>query len=193
MIDPSVPSPFQREGTESQRPASEVLRTAAMTAPRTIRPASTKDDDAIWRMLEPTFRAGKTYPIQRDVSRADAFAYWYSPGHEVFVAQDGDDIVGSYYLRANTGGGGAHVANCGYVVAPQAWGRGVARAMCMHSLERARERGFRAMQFNLVIASNERAVHLWQSCGFAIVGRLPGAFVHPRLGDVDALVMYQML
>jgi ribosomal protein S18 acetylase RimI-like enzyme len=164
-----------------------------MNTSLTIRPATSQDDDAIWRILEPTLRAGETYPIARDVSRADAFAYWYSPGHEVFVAQDGDDIVGSYYLRANTGGGGAHVANCGYMVAPAAMGRGVARAMCMHSLERARARGFRATQFNLVISSNERAVRLWQSCGFAIVGTLPGAFEHPTRGFVDAYVMYRGL
>ena len=164
-----------------------------MTALLAIRPATPQDDDAIWRVLEPTFRAGETYPIPRDVSRADAFAYWYSPGHEVFVAQDGGDIVGSYYLRANTGGGGAHVANCGYMVAPTATGRGVARAMCIHSLDRARERGFRAMQFNFVIASNERAVRLWQSCCFEIVGTLPGAFEHPVRGFVDAYVMYRTL
>lgn len=163
----------------------------------TIRPAEARDDDAIWRILEPTFRAGETYPIPRDVSRADALAYWRTPGHAVFVAQDsgnaGGEIVGTYYLRANTKGGGAHVANCGYMVASAAQGRGVARAMCAHSLDQARERGFAAMQFNFVIASNERAVRLWQACGFKIVGLLPGAFRHPRLGDVDAYVMYRTL
>ncbi len=106
---------------------------------------------------------------------------------------DGGEIVGTYYLRANNKGGGAHVANCGYMVAAAATGRGVARAMCVDSLERARARGFTAMQFNFVIASNERAVRLWQACGFAIVGRLPGAFRHPRLGAVDAYVMHRTL
>jgi ribosomal protein S18 acetylase RimI-like enzyme len=158
-----------------------------------IRPATAADDDAIWAILEPTFRAGETYPIQRDVTRADALAYWRAPGHAVFVAEQAGAVVGTYYLRANNKGGGAHVANCGYMVAREAQGRGVARAMCGHSLDEARRRGFAAMQFNFVIASNERAVHLWQSCGFAIVGRLPGAFRHPRLGAVDAYVMYRAL
>ena len=165
-----------------------------------VRPAAPDDDDAIWRILEPTFRAGETYPIPRDVSRADALAYWRTPGHSVFVAvdggnvaDDGGDIVGTYYLRANTKGGGTHVANCGYMVAPAAYGRGVARAMCAHSLDEARKRGFTAMQFNFVIASNTRAVALWQSMGFDIVGRLPGAFRHPRLGAVEALVMFRAL
>lgn len=154
-----------------------------------IRPASAADDDTIWHILEPAFRAGETYPIPHDTSRADALAYWHSPGHSVFVAEDEGTVVGTYYLRANNRGGGDHVANCGYVVAPDAFGRGVARAMCAHSLDQARARGFTAMQFNFVIASNERAVRLWQDLGFAIVGRLPRAFRHPRLGPVDAYVM----
>jgi RimJ/RimL family protein N-acetyltransferase len=154
-----------------------------------IRQSEPRDDDAIWRILEPTLRAGETYPIPRDISREDAIAYWHTPGHTVFVAEDAGTIVGTYYLRANNRGGGAHVANCGYVVAPEVFGRGVAQAMCSHSLGEARTRGFTAMQFNFVIASNERAVRLWQRMGFAIAGRLPGAFQHPRLGVVDAYVM----
>jgi ribosomal protein S18 acetylase RimI-like enzyme len=109
------------------------------------------------------------------------------------VAEDGGHIVGTYYLRANNRGGGAHVANCGYMSAQAATGRGVARAMCEDSLRYARERGFSAMQFNFVIASNQRAVRLWRACGFAIAGRLPEAFQHPRLGLVDALVMVRRL
>jgi ribosomal protein S18 acetylase RimI-like enzyme len=164
-----------------------------MDATLNIRPAVAADDDAIWALLEPTFRAGETYPIPRDISRADALAYWRSPGHSVFVAEQGGRIVGTYYLRANNRGGGSHVANCGYMVAPAANGRGVARAMCAHSLGLARERGFTAMQFNFVIASNERAVRLWQASGFEIAGRLPKAFQHPRLGLVDALVMVRAI
>ncbi len=161
--------------------------------PLAIRPAEARDDDAIWAILEPTFRAGETYPIPRDVTRAEALSYWRNAGHTVFVADDAGQIVGTYYLRANSRGGGAHVANCGYMVASAASGRGVARAMCEHSLLEARSRGFAAMQFNFVIASNERAVRLWQACGLDIVGRLPGAFRHPRLGDVDAYVMHRTL
>jgi len=158
-----------------------------------IRLAAAADDEAIWRILESAFRAGETYPIPRDITRHDALAYWRSPGHAVFVAEDRDTIVGTYYLRANNRGGGAHVANCGYVVAPDAMGKGVARAMCSHSIKEARQRGFRAMQFNFVIASNDRAVRLWQSCGFEIAGRLPEAFEHPGLGPVDAYVMVRKL
>jgi len=158
-----------------------------------IRKAIEKDSDAIWAILEPILRAGETYTQPRDMSREEALVYWFSPSHEVFVAEDTSEIVGTYFLMANQKGGGAHVANCGYMTAPHAMGRGVARAMCAHSLERARERGFRAMQFNFVLSTNVRAVRLWQSFGFEIVGRLPKAFEHPKLGFVDAFVMYLQL
>jgi L-amino acid N-acyltransferase YncA len=158
-----------------------------------IRPAAGTDAGAIWRVLEPVLRAGETYTLPRDIAEREALAYWLSPEHEVFVAEDEGQVLGTYYLRANQKGGGAHVANCGYVTAPWASGRGVARAMCEHSLDRARACGFRAMQFNFVVSSNERAVRLWQTFGFEIVGRLPGAFLHPALGFVDAYVMYRDL
>ena len=152
-----------------------------------------QDDDAIWAILGPIILAGETYTQAQNMSREDAFAFWFARGHEVFVAEEDGEIVGTYFLKANQKGGGAHVANCGYMTAPHASGRGVARAMCAHSLERARERGFRAMQFNFVVSTNERAVRLWQSFDFEIVGRLPKAFEHPKLGFVDALVMYREL
>jgi ribosomal protein S18 acetylase RimI-like enzyme len=152
-----------------------------------------RDADAIWAILEPVIRAGEAYPLPLCMDRETALAYWLSPDHEVFVAEDHGGIVGTYFLKANQKGGGAHVANCGYMTAADATGRGVARAMCAHSLEHARQRGFRAMQFNFVVSTNERAVRLWQSFGFEIVGRLPQVFEHPKLGFVDAYVMYRML
>jgi ribosomal protein S18 acetylase RimI-like enzyme len=116
-----------------------------------------------------------------------------APGHDVFVAEGNDRLLGTYFLCANQRGGGSHVANCGYIVTPTAEGRGVGRAMCAHSMNEARGRGFQAMQFNFVVSTNDRAVRLWQSLGFEIVGRLPGAFQHPKHGFVDAFVMYRTL
>jgi ribosomal protein S18 acetylase RimI-like enzyme len=158
-----------------------------------VRPARADDRAAIWSIVGPTIRAGETYALPRDMSEADALAYWLGADRETFVAEEGGRVVGTYYIRANQAGGGAHVCNCGYMTAADASGKGVARAMCLHSLDHARDRGFRAMQFNFVVSSNERAVRLWQSLGFAIVGRLPGAFAHPTLGCVDALVLFQSL
>jgi L-amino acid N-acyltransferase YncA len=158
-----------------------------------IRPAGPSDADAIWSILEPTIRAGETYTLPREMDREQALAYWFSSGHAVFVAEEGGEVLGTYYLRANQRGGGAHISNCGYMTATNASGRGVASAMCAHSLEYARSHGFRAMQFNFVLSSNLSAIHLWQKFGFATVGRLPDAFLHPRLGYVDALVMHRTL
>lgn len=159
----------------------------------TIRPSTIHDADAAWKILKPIVRAGKTYTLPRDLTREQALQYWYAPHHETFVAEENGEVLGAYYLRANQQGGGSHVANCGYMTAPWAAGRGVASAMCAHSLDRARERGFRAMQFNIVISTNEVAVHLWQKFGFEIVGCLPEAFHHPTQGYVDAFVMYRQL
>jgi ribosomal protein S18 acetylase RimI-like enzyme len=158
-----------------------------------IRPYEARDADALWALLEPVIRAGETYAPPRDMTRAAALSYWTGADREAFVAEDEGRIVGTYYLKANQAGGGAHVANCGYVTAADVAGRGMARQMCMHSFEAARTRGFRAMQFNLVVSTNERAIRLWQHLGFETVGRLPGAFHHPDLGDVDALVMFRRL
>jgi len=158
-----------------------------------IRPAANEDANSIWAIMEPIIRAGETYTLPRDMDKVSALAYWFSDEREVFVAEDNGDIVGTYCLQANHQGGGAHVANCGYMTAVSGTGRGVARAMCTHSLDRARERGFRAMQFNFVISTNDRAVRLWQSFGFEIVGRLPEAFQHPTQGYVDVYVLYRNL
>ena len=144
-------------------------------------------------MLEPVIRQGQTYALPTDLSRQEALAYWHSPTHLVFVAVDAEQVLGTYYLRPNQPGPGAHVANCGYITAQAARGRGVASAMCAHSLKEARTRGYLAMQYNLVVTTNEGAIRLWEKHGFSTVGRLPGAFRHPTLGLVDALVMHRDL
>jgi L-amino acid N-acyltransferase YncA len=158
-----------------------------------VRPASLSDANAIWSILEPTIRAGETYTLPRNMDRQQALDYWFSTENTVFVAEEDAEIVGTYYLRVNQKGGGAHVCNCGYMTAATASGRGVAQTMCTHSLKHAKSLGFHAMQFNFVVSTNERAVHLWHKFGFETVGRLPAAFLHPRLGYVDALVMFRNL
>jgi ribosomal protein S18 acetylase RimI-like enzyme len=158
-----------------------------------IRAALPADAGSIGTILEPTIRASETYTLPSDMSREECLAYWMSPEHEVFVAEESQDALGTYFLRANRGGGGSHVANCGYITSKGSTGRGVARTMCAHSLDRARARGFAAMQFNFVIVTNDRAVRLWKSFEFSTVGRIPGAFRHPTRGLVDALVMHRFL
>ncbi|WP_347312337.1 GNAT family N-acetyltransferase [Defluviimonas sp. SAOS-178_SWC] len=158
-----------------------------------LRPAAPADDDRLWAILEPVFREGETYCLPRDITRADALDYWSAVPHLVFVAEDAGDIVGSYFLTPNQKGGGAHVCNCGFVTAPAARGRGVARAMLAHAVETARAEGYLAMQFNFVVSTNERAIAIWRDMGFDIVGRLPDAFRSPKDGYVDALVMYRTL
>jgi L-amino acid N-acyltransferase YncA len=169
----------------SDAPAADTL---------TIRPAREADWPGIWAVFRPVVREGETYPLDTDLDEAGAQAYWFAPDKTIFVADDADrGIVGSYYIKPNSTGPAAHVANAGYIVRPDMRGRGVAQALCHHSLKEAARRGFRAMQYNLVISTNDRAVRLWQHMGFAIVGTLPGAFRRPDGDFVDALVMYQSL
>ena len=158
-----------------------------------IRPALPSDRLAIWRILEPVIRAGETFSLDRDMGEDAALAYWLGADRETFVAEEDGVVLGTYYIRPNQAGGGAHVCNCGYMTSADATGRGVARRMCLHSLDHARARSYHAMQFNFVVSTNERAVGLWESLGFDVVGRLPRAFDHPRHGYVDALVMFQTL
>jgi L-amino acid N-acyltransferase YncA len=160
-----------------------------------IRPATERDRDAIWGIFHEVTRAGETYPIDFDISRDDALAYWFQPGAHAYVMEQNrdDKIVGSYTLHRNQSGGGAHVANAAFVVASHTRGRGIGRVMGEHCLSEARRLGFRAMQFNFVISTNEPAVKLWQDLGMKIVGTLPGAFHHPEKGYVDVYVMYRSL
>jgi ribosomal protein S18 acetylase RimI-like enzyme/DNA-binding CsgD family transcriptional regulator len=179
-----------RQLTGFQHVDSRLCRT---TSAMLIRPAAADDRDAIWGIIEPVIRAGETYALDRDMSKQEALAYWLAPDKETFVAEGDATVLGTYYMRPNQAGGGKHVCNCGYMTSARAAGRGVARRMCLHSLDHARGRGYRAMQFNFVVSTNERAMRLWKGLGFAVVGRLPAAFNHPTRGYVDALVMHRTL
>ena len=159
-----------------------------------IRPFTQADWPAIWAILAPVFRAGETYGVAPEIGESEAHAMWVGKPLGTYVATDeAGRCLGTYFVKANQDGPGAHVANCGYAVAEDARGQGIARAMCRHSQAEAVALGFRAMQYNLVVATNAPAIRVWRAEGFAIVGTLPGAFAHPRDGFVDAHVMYKTL
>ena len=152
------------------------------------------DSEAIWRMLEPVFRAGQTYTVDPSISREDALRFWCETPRATYIATADDETpLGTFYIKTNQAGGGDHVCNAGFITADEASGRGVGRAMGRKALIEARNFGYRAMQFNFVLASNLRALLLWRSLGFGIVGTIPDAFRHPYHGFVDAHVMYRHL
>jgi L-amino acid N-acyltransferase YncA len=158
-----------------------------------IRHYEESDWQQVWEVLEPVFRQGETYAFPVDISEREAHKAWIETPLQTYVADINGLVVGTYYLKPNQPGQGKHVCNCGYVVAANMRGRGIAAQMCSHSLGEARRTGFKAMQYNLIVSTNEDALHLWLKMGFKEVGRLPDAFDHPRLGYVDALVLYQWL
>jgi L-amino acid N-acyltransferase YncA len=158
-----------------------------------IRSACRADDETIWQIFHAVVTTGDTYAFDPNISREDALAYWFQEGAYTYVVEDAGTVVGTYVLKPNQPSLGSHVANAGFMVWPGAQGTGVGRRMAEHCLAEARRLGFRAMQFNFVVSTNERAVRLWKQLGFEIVGTLPGAFRHARLGYVDAYVMFRSL
>lgn len=160
----------------------------------TIRSIEESDWLLVWKLIEPVFRSGETYAFSQEITETEARQVWVEAPSTTFVAKDDrGTVLGTYYIKPNQPALGSHVCNCGYIVGENARGKGVATLMCEHSQREAIRQGFRAMQYNLVVATNEGAVRLWQKLGFAIVGTLPGAFKHPRYGYVDAFVMYKQL
>jgi len=158
-----------------------------------IRPALNADQDAIWTIFHEIVAEGDTYAFDPQMPHEEALAYWFRADTHTYVAERNGGVVGTYILRPNQSGPGSHVANAGFMVAPDAEGAGVGRRMAEHCLSEARRMGFRAMQFNFVVSTNTRAIHLWDQLGFKIVGTLPGAFRHPEKGYVDVYVMYRSL
>jgi len=158
-----------------------------------IREITQDDWQQVWPIFSQVVRAGDTYGYETDTSETEAIKLWLKKPAATFVCEEDGKILATYYIKNNHDGPGKHVCNCGYMVSSQARGRGLATAMCEHSQSQARVMGYKAMQFNFVASSNETAVRLWNKLGFDTVGRLPGAFNHPALGYVDALVMFKRL
>tara|TARA_E500000075_G_C6941527_1_gene294720 strand:- start:495 stop:989 length:495 start_codon:yes stop_codon:yes gene_type:complete len=158
-----------------------------------ITPATSADEECIWALLQPVFSAGDTYAVDPLIDREAAIAYWMEADKTAFILRIEGQAVGTYYIRPNQPGGGAHICNCGFITAPSARGKGVARRMLDHALIEAKQQGYRAMQFNFVLASNQRALAIWQRNGFATIGRIPQAFLHPKQGYVDALILHRSL
>lgn len=158
-----------------------------------IRPAIDDDKAAIWKIFRAVVAGGDTYVFDPAMPEDEALAYWFRESTHTFVAEHNEQIVGTYILKPNQPSLGSHVANAAFMVSPQAQGLGAGKAMGEHCLTEAAKLGFRAMQFNFVVSTNEPAVKLWQRLGFQIVGTLPGAFRHSTLGFVDAYVMFRTL
>lgn len=174
-----------------------------------IRKATEADKPEIWKIIEAVIATGDTYVFAPDSTEEEMIAYWCSPEKHTYVAvwteapknagilsddlHNSGEIVGTFFLKANQPGLGAHVGNAGYMVAPFAKGMRVGRTMAEYSLEESRRLGFKSIQFNFVVKSNAVAVKLWQDVGFEIIGEIPEAFDHARDGLTNAYIMYRKL
>ncbi len=158
-----------------------------------IRLATREDYDAVWDIFKKVILTGDTYAYLPDTPKKDLAKYWFAPDMHSYVLEDNNQILGTYVLKPNKPGLAAHVANGSYMVHPKAQGKGIGKLLCEHSLQTAKKLGFKAMQFNLVVSTNEPAVKLWQKYGFEIIGTIPNGFNHMQLGYVDAYIMYKNL
>lgn len=155
-----------------------------------IRKATKKDFPQMLPIFREVIEGGDTYDFEETASDQDAFDYWFGKGVTSFVMEDDGKILGFYKIIQNHRGRGSHVANASFMVSRETRGNGIGRKMGEDCIRVAREMGFRAIQFNFVISTNEPAMHLWKSLGFQELCRLPGAFNHKKLGFVDAVIFY---
>lgn len=158
-----------------------------------IRAATEADKPAVWEIVKAVIASGDTYVFAPDSTEKEMLDYWFSAEKHTYVAELDDAIVGTFFLRENQPGLGAHIGNAGYMVAPGNYGKGIGRQMAEWSLEESRRLGYTAMQFNFVVKSNENAVKLWKSIGMEIIGEIPDAFDHARDGMTNAYIMYRKL
>ena len=158
-----------------------------------IRKAVESDKDAVWEIIQAVISTGDTYVFAPDSPKEKMLEYWFGEEKETYVAVSDDKILGSFFLKANQPDLGAHICNAGYLVSSEAKGKGVGRKMAEFSLPEAKRLGYRAMQFNFVVKSNEIAVKLWLSLGFEVIGEIPEAFQHQQNGLTNALIMYRKL
>lgn len=158
-----------------------------------IREAHIQDFDNIWPIFNAIVSQAQTYTYSPNTTKEEAFELWINSALKTFVCEENNIVLGTYFIKANQSGNGSHVCNCGYMVHEKARGKGVASLMCKHSLKTAVELGFKAMQYNFVVSTNEVAIKLWEKHGFKIVGTLSKAFNHPQLSYVDAHIMYKWL
>ena len=158
-----------------------------------IRRFTDADKPRIWEIIKSVIATGDTYVFYPDSSAEKMLAFWCGADKMTYVALSDGEILGTFFLKANQPDLGSHIANAGYMVSPEAKGKRVGRTMAEFSLDEARNMGFRAMQFNFVVKSNEIAVKLWKDVGFDVIGEIPEAFQHPQNGLTNALIMYRTL
>ncbi len=159
----------------------------------TIRLSTPSDHEAVWQIISNVIATGDTYVFAPDSSKEKMLNYWFSSDKRTYVAEENNEILGTFYLKENQMDLGSHIVNAGYMVSENARGKGLGKAMAEFSLEEARSLGFRGMQFNLVVKTNEKAVKLWLKMGFEIIGEIPDAYKHSQFGYVNAYIMYQKL
>ncbi|WP_420320369.1 GNAT family N-acetyltransferase [Flagellimonas sp.] len=158
-----------------------------------IRKATAQDYDAVWEIFHAVIRTEDTYVFPSNTPKSDLEKLWFAPNMHTYVYEERDEIMGTFFIRPNSIGSGNHIANAGYMIHPDAQGKGIGKLLGKYSLQLAKELGFTAMQYNMVVSTNQNAIKLWKKLGFKIIGTTPKGFKHKKLGLVDTYIMYKSL
>ncbi|MDW3209639.1 MAG: GNAT family N-acetyltransferase [Reichenbachiella sp.] len=158
-----------------------------------IRKANLRDYDAVWNIFSAVIRTGDTYVFDPETPVEDLQKHWFANYMDTFVIEDEGKVLGTYIVKPNQPDLGSHIANASYMIHPDAQGKGIGKLLCQHSLDFAKSAGYHAIQFNIVVSTNQAAVELWKKFGFEIIGTTPDGFRHQTLGLVDTHIMYKKL
>lgn len=158
-----------------------------------IRPAIINDYDRIWMIFKEVIQTQDTYVFDKNTPKEMLKTYWFADYMHTFVFEENGEILGTYILKPNQIDLGSHIANASYMIHPKSQGEGIGFKLGQHSLEKAKELGFLAMQFNIVVSTNLPAIKLWKKLGFRIIGTTPKGFKHPEKGLVDSFIMFKNL
>ena len=158
-----------------------------------IRETNPNDYNSVWEIFRNVIKTGDTYVFDPDTKKEDLSNHWFAPYMKTYVAEEQNEILGTYIIKPNQIDLGSHIANCSYMVKPNAQGKGVGKLLCKHSIENAKILGFKAIQFNIVVSTNKTAIKIWKKFEFKIIGTIPNGFKDIKLGYVDAYIMHREL
>ncbi|CAM1374490.1 GNAT family N-acetyltransferase [Tenacibaculum xiamenense] len=158
-----------------------------------IRKAQTSDYDAIWELFSEVIKTEDTYVFEKNTPKRDLEKHWFAPYMKTFVIEVNGKILGTYIIKPNQIGLGSHIANCSYMVHPNAQGKGIGKKLCEHSIKIAQQASYKGIQFNIVVSTNKAAVALWEKFGFKIIGTTPNGYKHAKFGYVDTYIMFKQL
>lgn len=152
-----------------------------------------EDENALYDIFQKAVEMGDEFPYE-DPSIQEFYRQFFAPQSDVYVCRSiSGEVVGAFYLKSNFSGKCRHIANAGYMIKQSQRGQGLGTLLVNASLEIAKHKGFRAMQYNMVLQRNTAAVKLYSKLGFQVIGTLPQAVRNADGSYQDGYILYKSL